>query len=456
MPSESPLQGQGQEIPKRLSEVTVRRTAPNKTQTGCQSVLSDAKRTATQVRQTFSQATATPASGGAGGASGGSALFGPNMTVDDWVAQAERNIEENLQKRKALRESMRESAAGGAQDGSSIGPKGGRFLSFAGAATAAVGVGMFLNRTIQAVGERFQEVTRASEQFSQSLGKIGRASSISELVSGLNSANGEFDALQKKGEDFKQLKFTFESIANNLANLFSGGALFQSVDDNLDNARREKGLQAQLGLARQLRDIQEQTATIQSGGDVQETKARQQTEQLREEFRKTLEGQSPQTIARAMQRFDEVSGASEEMKQAERDRKRQEDNAEKEKRSRKLDQDIRIRRAKMRGDDTTLQQELLRQDITSALDSGATLGQAKELAAIEAAMRAQQQLNANSFKGSQGASAFQRIGFATNEFFDTRKGRDPAAETARAVGVLQEIKRILDKGEPLVLASTNS
>jgi uncharacterized protein Veg len=60
------------------------------------------------------------------------------------------------------------------------------------------------------------------------------------------------------------------------------------------------------------------------------------------------------------------------------------------------------------------------------------------------------------FQGSQGASAFQRVGFASNEFFDTRKGKDPAAETARAVGVLQEIKRILDSGQPLVLASTNS
>lgn len=60
------------------------------------------------------------------------------------------------------------------------------------------------------------------------------------------------------------------------------------------------------------------------------------------------------------------------------------------------------------------------------------------------------------FQGSQGASAFQRIGFASNEFFDTRKAKDPAAETAKAVGVLKEIKRILDSGQPLVLANTNS
>lgn len=442
-----------------MSEVKVRITAQNQTQTGFQSVLSDAKRTATQVQQTFSQAATTPAAGGGGGAGGGSALFGPNMTVDDWVAQAERNIEENLKKRKALRESMKE-AAGGAQDGSTIGPRGGGLLSFVGAATTAVGAGMFLNRTIQAVGERFQEVTKASDQFSQSLGKIGQASSISELVSGLNSANSEFDALQKKSEDFKQLKFTFESIANNLANVFSGGALFQSVDDNVANARREKGLQTQLSLARQLQDIQEQTATIQSGGDVQEVKARQQVERLREELRKSLEGQSPQTIQSALNRFDAITGANEKLRQAERERKQDEDDAQKARREAKIDQDIRIKRARGSGNAAELQQELLRQDIANALDSGATIGQAKDLAAIEAAMRAQQELNSSSFKGAQGASAFQRIGFASNEFFDTRNKPENEFsklfdQMRKAADAAVRIDKKVKEGE-LVLQSSSS
>jgi hypothetical protein len=441
-----------------MSEVKVRITAQNQTQTGFQSVLSDAKRTATQVRQTFSQA-ATPAAGGGGGA-GGSVLFGPNMTTDDWVAQAERNIEENLKKRKALRESMKETA-GGAQDGSTIGPKGGGFLSFVGAATAAVGVGMFLNRTIQAVGERFQEVTKASDQFSQSLGKIGQASSISELVSGLNSANSEFDALQKKSEDFKQLKFTFESIANNLANVFSGGALFQSVDDNVANARREKGLQTQLSLARQLQDIQEQTATIQSGGDVQEVKARQQVERLREELRKSLEGQSPQTIQRALGRFDAITGASEELRQAERDAENQRAQDEKQKRSNQIAREIRIKKAQASGDTATAQREMLLQSFDSAMErSGATIGQAKDLAAIEAAMRAQQELNSSSFKGSQGASAFQRIGFASNEFFDTRNKPENNFsklfdQMRKAADAAVRIDKKVKEGD-LVLQSTNS
>ncbi|MDV7395808.1 hypothetical protein RZS08_30740, partial [Arthrospira platensis SPKY1] len=58
--------------------------------------------------------------------------------------------------------------------------------------------------------------------------------------------------------------------------------------------------------------------------------------------------------------------------------------------------------------------------------------------------------------GSTGASAFQRIGFASNEFFDTRKAEDPAKETRRAAEFAKEILNILKKGEPLVLPSTSS
>ena len=88
---------------------------------------------------------------------------------------------------------------------------------------------------------------------------------------------------------------------------------------------------------------------------------------------------------------------------------------------------------------------------SGALSPEQAAQQAARLIQMSDSMNGQQ-----GFQGSQGASAFQRIGFASNEFFDTRKAKDPAAETAKAVGVLQEIKRILGKGEPLVLANTNS
>ena len=57
--------------------------------------------------------------------------------------------------------------------------------------------------------------------------------------------------------------------------------------------------------------------------------------------------------------------------------------------------------------------------------------------------------------GSAGASAFQRIGFASNEFFDTRQKRDPAEETRRAAEFAKQILDILKKGEPLVLPASS-
>lgn len=74
--------------------------------------------------------------------------------------------------------------------------------------------------------------------------------------------------------------------------------------------------------------------------------------------------------------------------------------------------------------------------------------------AIGRIMALQQQMNSGDsagFQGSKGASAFQRIGFASNEFFDTRKAKDPTAETAKAVAVLKQIHKALSSGEPLVL-----
>jgi hypothetical protein len=102
----------------------------------------------------------------------------------------------------------------------------------------------------------------------------------------------------------------------------------------------------------------------------------------------------------------------------------------------------------------------MRQDLTSALESGATLGQAKDLAAIEAAQRAQQQMQSESFKGSMGASSFQRIGFASNEFFDTRNKPENTfsklfEQMRKAADAAVRIDRKVKEGD-LVLQSTNS
>jgi hypothetical protein len=57
--------------------------------------------------------------------------------------------------------------------------------------------------------------------------------------------------------------------------------------------------------------------------------------------------------------------------------------------------------------------------------------------------------------GSFGASSLQRIGFASNEFFDTRNKKDPAEAIQAGNKILQDIKRALESGQPLVLSSNS-
>ena len=57
--------------------------------------------------------------------------------------------------------------------------------------------------------------------------------------------------------------------------------------------------------------------------------------------------------------------------------------------------------------------------------------------------------------GSFGASSLQRIGFASDEFFDTRSKKDPAEETKRAADFVKQIIEILKNPNTLVLSSSN-
>jgi len=53
--------------------------------------------------------------------------------------------------------------------------------------------------------------------------------------------------------------------------------------------------------------------------------------------------------------------------------------------------------------------------------------------------------------GSFGASQLQRIGFASSEFFDTRRKEDPAKSMQQIVKELQKVNKNLEGGQPLVL-----
>jgi hypothetical protein len=75
----------------------------------------------------------------------------------------------------------------------------------------------------------------------------------------------------------------------------------------------------------------------------------------------------------------------------------------------------------------------------------------------EALRIAQQQAQQSGMTGEFGSSSLQRIGFASNEFFDTRREATPAdiaKEVKRNADFTKQVVEILKKGEPLVLPAS--
>lgn len=63
----------------------------------------------------------------------------------------------------------------------------------------------------------------------------------------------------------------------------------------------------------------------------------------------------------------------------------------------------------------------------------------------------------NGFQGSSGASAFQRIGFASNEYFDTRKKDNPTEAAKRAAKAAETLVDVMKSmTEPVILNPTSS
>jgi hypothetical protein len=92
--------------------------------------------------------------------------------------------------------------------------------------------------------------------------------------------------------------------------------------------------------------------------------------------------------------------------------------------------------------------------LVAGLESGTISPAEAAQRALELARREDGLAGGSGLTGSTGASALQRIGFASNEFFDTRSKKDPADETRRAAEFVKQILDIIKKGEPLVLPST--
>ena len=527
-----------------MSEVKVRITAQNETQTGFQSVLSDAKKTASEVKKTFADSSAPRAIQSQ--QAGGGKPFSFKDFYDDAINKAEQQIEANLAKRKQAREAATQAEkAASAESGNSIMGLVGRFALLAG---AAVSVGKVISLAFQEVSNAFKQAAETSKQLGAALQQAGSAMSSGGAVSGFKQINALAEQFEKTRKETFGDNFG-EALANaaqgrpgqlgaRLADLaltpfgMSGSA---DLSAQAENARRQAREMLVGSLARQATNAQD---LLGAGGDSEAIRRMQTAQQNAAEIdqaRQTLDptGNGNEVARQAIELIKERQAAeaalAEQIKQtaaAERQAAADKAAANRADEMRVANQQraatsgmtdeqllaferqklesLNTRAAEFGGLNTdeqerqqiaanilAIEERIKRtreQAVQSAKDtadarafdamspaerqaeldrqmaefqSGLASGALTPQAASEQAARLMQMFDATNqapagFQGSAGASAFQRIGFATNEFFDTRKTENPTKAAQKAASFAEKIYQAISKGDPLVLNPSNS
>jgi hypothetical protein len=468
-----------------MAEVKVKITAANQTQTGFQSVLADAQKTATQVQQTFARASTAPRipqvkqPGGSGGPI--------DIDIGDYGLGPLRELQEQLKKaREASKQAFDPEPT--EQYGNGIGGVLGRFALLIGAAAT---VGKIVAAAFDQLSEAVKSAIGIQEQFNRTLQQAGQATSLEGAIS-------EFGRLQASAEQTgKIVKETFgRNIGESIANLFSGrpgqimaraadlltgGAVRGEITAQEEQQRRIARDTTRGNLARLSLEEDERAAT---GGDSKALERLEREQRKRRELdnlRSSIQNESPQVQAAfenelkalqaqrdqneaARERFQteqEVSKEKEKQaaasaREAEQSAKRLAAEQERIAKARRgIDQDIALTEAKLRGDKGAEEDILQQRDIDRAMEGGATFEQAANLAATNALQRQTEAASAAEgqakMTGSFGASQLQRIGFASNEFFDTRRKEDPSKLMQQMVSEQKKTNKYLGDADGLYL-----
>lgn len=537
-----------------MAEVKVRITAQNETQTGFQAVLSDAKKTAAEVKKTFSQTTSAPRAMQPQQAGGGGNPFSFEDFYDDAIKKAEQQIEANLAKRKAAREAaaQAEKAANG-ESGNSVMELVSRFALLA---TAATVVGKVISMAFERVSDAFKNAAEVSKQLGTAFEQAGSATSIGSSIAGFKQITSIADQFKKIREETYG-KSRGESIANLIqgrpgqfmaraADTFlepfgmGGGAFLQSQEESARSASR---VMLAGSLARQATNAED---LLGAGGNpeaIRKLQSQQQNFNELEDLKNALRGQDNNYIEKQIQavrrRQEAESALTEQIKQRaafdaadQLSKGRQESGMTAEQQLAKEKAALASIRAEaqksggMSGEailerEKTLQRiQALEKSITSEREKQAAANReidqrfadaqaSKERSSaqdkqnamrsaqrnlnesrfdamspedkqktfeqsvgafnykLERGMMSPQQMTEEAarlmqmfdaanqapagFQGSNGASAFQRIGFASNEYFDTRKPNEMNGKADKAIKILEQINKAIEKGEPIVL-----
>jgi hypothetical protein len=490
-----------------MAEVKVKITAQNEVQTGLQASLAEVRQFAGQAQKEMQSAFEPRRIQ----AERVAPTFGP-IDIGDYGMEPLRQMQQELKKlRQGSQEAFDPAPAQGF--GGSIAGAVGRIAILVGVAGT---VGKVIASAFDAASAGVKQAIGIQEQFNSALQDAGRATSLSGAISEFKQLNGLAEQTGKTLEDTfgKTFLSSLASVFTNpkqllarLGDAATGGAASGEIQRNQDQQRRIALQTLDASFESQINDATDIAGT---GGNQEQIDALQLQQQRRNELQdlqsslRRLPGVSEDQISARVAKFNELAllqdqiraneerldtekeitrekerqqklesgtragnvigkqlgpGSFEGIEELNRERESVRKDAEqtakeaerKKQKAAEFNLNTKLLEARAMGDKATEESILQGQDMAKGLEVTDSFEDAANFAAAASALREQQ--GAKGQSGSFGASSLQRIGFASNEFFDTRSKDDTAAQIKTVGNVVKEIGQLLKKENVLLMKS---
>jgi len=394
-----------------MAEVKVKITAQNEVRTGFQQALQEAKKFGTEASRVAKIEPTTPTFSGEGG------------------LKPMRDIQRRIQERS---EQAREVASPQQQEGGGIAGALGR-IPIIGAAAAATG--RILADQFDKVNQSVLNVVAGMERFSSAFRTAVDATTVESAIGGFNQLNAISEQTAKTLQGLKM------DLGANFANLVLGGDPFRELQKTAESQRL--GAFSALSASSALHeDIANRRGAVAGDKNAEEILQRR----LKDEAElRALENLRP--LARTPDERLQLDNAIESTRSRQNiDERAVLDRSDAEDRKRFEEGQSREREASARKAEREAQEQ--QRQLTGGREFGPGTAEAARggFRVDQANFAIQQQQEAllaaqggasPQLQGSFGASDLQRIGFASDEFFDTRQNATPA-------DIAKEIKRNAD------------
>jgi hypothetical protein len=312
---------------------------------------------------------------------------------------------------------------------------------------AGFAIGKIIAGQFDKVTEQVKSATDAATNFGKIFESVAKADTFDGAISGFGQLQSEID---KVGGSIKAINNDWGAWLANAAMLGKPIADLKELKESLEKAQ-SIALSASL-----FRQREQAEALVPAAGDKKATekilleqKRRTELDALQSKIAASsgdpvaLRNAQSDLLGRfaaedAVRRLEDEKAAAEETAK--------EVDALNKKRKEAQDQ-IALDDARLRGD-TAAERTLVGQQAFDKAEGLSFEDRSNLAAQAEAKVKEAASTGA---KGAAGSSALQRIGFASNEFFDSRGAEASLKETRRAADAAHKIVKLLEKAEPLVL-----